>query len=196
MEQKWKTQAALLKKQAQTRLESRYGKTGNKHLQLVLQHCCKTSWKTTLRVLPPMFQPVLQQIKLLQKVESSLTFCNKICHVNEIWNKSYMNCGNEMKMKKWSSQWTQFTQLNKLRSLQRSFLHYQNLTSCAFYRPKANLFCSKRRNSRIILSNQKSVLTQPVSTWFVARQVWKRVVQRERRNSTHFAAMFRSKLHS
>ena len=27
--------------------------------------------------------------------------------VNDIWNKSYMNCGNEMKMKKWSSQWTQ-----------------------------------------------------------------------------------------
>ena len=26
--------------------------------------------------------------------------------VNDIWNKSYMNCGNEMKMKKWSSQWT------------------------------------------------------------------------------------------
>ena len=34
-----------------------------------------------LRVLPPMFQPVLQQIKLLQKVESSFTFCNKILHV-------------------------------------------------------------------------------------------------------------------
>ena len=31
--------------------------------------------------------------------------------VNDIWNKSYMNCGNEMKMKKWSSQWTQFMQL-------------------------------------------------------------------------------------
>ena len=24
--------------------------------------------------------------------------------VNDIWNKSYMNCGNEMKVKKWSSQ--------------------------------------------------------------------------------------------
>ena len=33
--------------------------------------------------------------------------------VNDIWNKSYMNCGNEMKMKKWSSQWTQFLQLRK-----------------------------------------------------------------------------------
>ena len=28
--------------------------------------------------------------------------------VNDIWNKSYINCGNEMKMKKWSSQWMQF----------------------------------------------------------------------------------------
>ena len=33
--------------------------------------------------------------------------------VNDIWNKSYMNCGNEMKMKKWSSQWTQFMQFRK-----------------------------------------------------------------------------------
>ena len=33
--------------------------------------------------------------------------------VNDIWNKSYKNCGNEMKMKKWSSQWTQFMQLGK-----------------------------------------------------------------------------------
>ena len=33
--------------------------------------------------------------------------------VNDIGNKSYMNCGNEMKMKKWSSQWTQFMQLRK-----------------------------------------------------------------------------------
>ena len=35
------------------------------------------------------------------------------CIVNDIWNKSYMNCGNGMKMKKWSSQWTQFMQLRK-----------------------------------------------------------------------------------
>ena len=33
--------------------------------------------------------------------------------VYDIWNKSYMNCGNEMKMKKWSSKWTQFMQLRK-----------------------------------------------------------------------------------
>ena len=35
---------------------------------------------------------------------------NSLYCVNDIWNKSYMNCGNEMKMKKWSSHWTQFTQ--------------------------------------------------------------------------------------
>ena len=75
---------------------------------------------------------------------------NSLYCVNDIWNKSYMNCGNEMKMKKWSSQWTEFTQfaiyatarrslkrvlnfffrllyLHKLRSLQRSFLHVQSL---------------------------------------------------------------------
>ena len=33
--------------------------------------------------------------------------------VNDIWNKSSMNCGNEMKMKKWSSQRSQFMQLRK-----------------------------------------------------------------------------------
>ena len=33
--------------------------------------------------------------------------------VIDIWNKSHMNCGNEMKMKKWWSQWTQFMQLRK-----------------------------------------------------------------------------------
>ena len=26
--------------------------------------------------------------------------------VNDLWKKSYMNCGSEMKMKKWSSQWS------------------------------------------------------------------------------------------
>ena len=38
---------------------------------------------------------------------------NHYHNVNDIWNKSYMNCGNEMKMKKWSSQWTEFMQLRK-----------------------------------------------------------------------------------
>ena len=36
-----------------------------------------------------------------------------IFFVNNIWNKSYMNCGNEMKLKKWLSQWTQFMPLRK-----------------------------------------------------------------------------------
>ena len=33
--------------------------------------------------------------------------------VNDIWNKSYINCGNEMQLKKWWSQWTQFMQLRQ-----------------------------------------------------------------------------------
>ena len=43
---------------------------------------------------------------------------------------------------------------------------FKVFSSCAFYRPKANLFCSKWRNSRVwrdsrvILSNQKSVFMQ------------------------------------
>ena len=41
-------------------------KTGNINVQLVLQHCCKTSWIAMLRVLPPKIKPVLQQIRLLQ----------------------------------------------------------------------------------------------------------------------------------
>ena len=35
-----------------------FGKTGKKNVQLVLQHCCKTSWIAILRVLPPTFKPV------------------------------------------------------------------------------------------------------------------------------------------
>ena len=35
-----------------------FGKTSNKNLQLVLQHCCRTSWKAMLSVLPPTFKPV------------------------------------------------------------------------------------------------------------------------------------------
>ena len=56
---------------------------------------------------------------------------------------------------------------------------------CAFYRPKANLFCSKWRNSRVwrdsrvISSNQKSVYTQLTTTLiFFPRQVWTWVVKR------------------
>ena len=33
-------------------------KRTTKNVQLVLQHCCKTSWIAMLRILPPMFKPV------------------------------------------------------------------------------------------------------------------------------------------
>ena len=39
-------------------------KRATKNVQLVLQHCCKPSWIAMLRVLPPMFDPVLQEIRL------------------------------------------------------------------------------------------------------------------------------------
>ena len=45
-------------------------KTGNMNVQLVLQHCCKTSWKAMLRVLLASFELVLQQIRLLQIAKS------------------------------------------------------------------------------------------------------------------------------
>ena len=45
--------------------------------------------------------------------------------VNDIWNKSYMNCGNEMKMKKWSSQWTQFKTATCLKILSTSLASVQ-----------------------------------------------------------------------
>ena len=46
--------------------------------------------------------------------------------VNDIWNKSYMNCGNEIS--------GFFTQLHKLRSLRRSFLHFQKFSLFFMFR--------------------------------------------------------------
>ena len=40
-------------------------------MQLVLQHCCKTSGEAILRVLPPTFKPVKQQIRLLISLNES-----------------------------------------------------------------------------------------------------------------------------
>ena len=51
---------------------------GNKNIQLVLQHCYKTSWIAVLHVLPPTNQPVLQQIRLMQVAKSC---CTKSLHV-------------------------------------------------------------------------------------------------------------------
>ena len=64
-----------------------------------------------------------------------VTISVNINFVNDIWNKSYMNCRNEMKMKKWSSRWTQFMQLRKEDwSFRRSY-EYMNL----------QLTCSQRQ---------------------------------------------------
>ena len=40
------------------RLHAGNRETGNKNIQLALQHCCKTRWKAMLDVLPPTFKPV------------------------------------------------------------------------------------------------------------------------------------------
>ena len=51
--------------------------------------------------------------------------------VNDIWNKSYMNCRNEMKMKKWSSQWIQCKQLCKEAWEKfRTFIFQASLRNC------------------------------------------------------------------
>ena len=67
-------------------LIKRYGKTGDKNVQLILQHCSKTSWKRMLSVSTAHAQTCFAAYQvfavckmLLQKVESSSTFCNKIC---------------------------------------------------------------------------------------------------------------------
>ena len=50
-------------------------------------------------------------------------------------------------------------------------------TFCAFYRPRANFFCSEWRNSRlwrdsrVILCNQKSVFTQFPTTWLLQHRL-------------------------
>ena len=61
----------------------RYGKTGHKNVQLILQHCCKTRWRAHFTNHVQTCLGTIQVIagceNLLQKVECSSTFCNKIC---------------------------------------------------------------------------------------------------------------------
>ena len=62
----------------------RYGRTGNKNEQLDLQHCCITSWEAKLRVLLLLLatnQVATGCENLLQKVESSSTFCDEIFYM-------------------------------------------------------------------------------------------------------------------
>ena len=114
-------------------------------------------------ILPTMYCGCYQRWELLHpyadhcrngRNDSQHCWPSNVESVNDIWNKSYMNCGNEMKMKKWSSQWTQFMQLrketwkkfrtstgfepvisrlpvrlHKLRSLRPSFLHFHFISA-------------------------------------------------------------------
>ena len=44
----------------------RYSRTGNKNVQHVSKHCCKTSGKAFSRVLPSTFKPVLQENQVVE----------------------------------------------------------------------------------------------------------------------------------
>ena len=69
-----------------------------------------------------------------------------------------------------------------------------------FYLPKANLLCSKWRNScvwpvsPVILSSEESVFML-ATTWFVARQVWTWVEKRATSLFNLFCRNLRNKLH-
>ena len=68
--------------------------------------------------------------------------------VNDIWNKSYMNCGNEIS--------DFFTQLHKLPSLRRSFLHFQKFSLFDMFRcfKKAIWTDQQERSASIYISIQ------------------------------------------
>ena len=59
-------------------------KTGKKNLQLVLQHCCKTSWIAMLRVWPPTFRAVNNLIcckaGLMWVVKCAKLLFNSFCY--------------------------------------------------------------------------------------------------------------------
>ena len=67
--------------------------------------------------------------------------------VNDMWNKSYVNCGNEMK--KWSSQWTQYVQLRKeaWKKFRVSFVN-DFIASAICYLNKVSNFTNKVRQVR------------------------------------------------
>ena len=128
---------------------------------------CKEMFINSLHISNSSLNPTVMGNNIIERVKNyrilgvimnnELKWNNNVdFSVNDIWNKSYMNCGNEMEMKRWSSQWTQFmqlrkeawkknqdlprwspdfffsffTQLHKLRSLRRSFLHFQRRFHC------------------------------------------------------------------
>ena len=74
---------------------------------------CLVALQTVHVVVVPVMRAVNSRMMDRKTRKLLIIHCNIIIIVNDIWNKLYMNCGNEMKMKKWSSQWTQFLQLRK-----------------------------------------------------------------------------------
>ena len=80
--------------------EFKVGKTGSKNLQLVLQHCCKTSRvdKRCWEFYHPRIEPVLQhsgccRLRKLVAKSSRFAFCNKICSCCAFyWSKANLFC--------------------------------------------------------------------------------------------------------
>ena len=116
---------------------------------------------------------------LLQKLESTFTFCNKICTCCAFYHRPPWNrCPATIQVVGGCE--------NLLQKVESSCTFCNKIcTCCASIGPRQTLFCCKWRNSlvwrdsRVILSNQKSVLSrQLATTWFVARQVWTWVVKR------------------
>ena len=82
---------------------------------LVCLWCVRTvgraGGRCTVTCLPNFLGWVVYHIFLPMVLRYKLGYSDHF--VNDIWNKSYMKCRNEMRMKKWSSQWTQFMQSRK-----------------------------------------------------------------------------------
>ena len=85
---------------------------------------CKEMFINSLHISNSSLNPTVMGNNIIERVKNyrilgvimnnELKWNNNVdFSVNDIWNKSYMNCGNEMEVKRWSSQWAQFMQLRK-----------------------------------------------------------------------------------
>ena len=99
---------------------------------------------------------------LLQKQESTFTFCNKICTCCAFYQpKANLSC------RKWRKSGVKLVSVAAVFWMSRNFGG-----ALRDIQKTAARETSVKPHSRVILSNQKSwVLTQFATTWFVARQV-------------------------
>ena len=117
---------------------------------------------------------------LLQTVESSSTFCNKIraccgfyrpkTNLFRVWRDSRVILSTSQTCLATNQLVAGWETL--LQTVESSSTFCSKLRACCgFNRPQTNL-SRVWRDSRVILSNQKTVFTELVTTWFVARKVW------------------------